>query len=600
MNACLEVEVDEELNDKPKCWLELCIATNKAMNFCELSRASYENWFENATSSYYCCDREKRLASSNTNTRKRQSAVNFIVRNIPSNKQPPGISADTAQEENKKFEKRPESRKDIFSYNKSYAPTFEKRDSLSSNKAFIDSLALVVYIWFVAIISAIGNLVLIGCTFRSFKKSFNLMSKVERIHNTMLINLALSDLLMAAYMSAMGILSMIYQNKYKNETRFLWIQSEGCSILGILNFISCQVSVTTLVIMTSFRLYHILHPYKNVSVRWSVICVVAGWITWTTVACIPLIQTESTRSIFTSTVMLKNNSTQSNGKTLEKLETARYDDLLDEITTAINTINFACPNNLTFHENPSWSTLLFFSDRLTNNGKYVADVGYYNEQSLCTMRYFISATERSLFFTMLVLAFNALSFVYITFAYSHIHYKVIDKSVCYLICTFCKCFSAQNANGSNHAVGPVASREKENVRLHRLVVGVIVTDFLCWIPLTIVAFWYVAYTADLDYDAFWRFYLARKTDLAIFAIVVMPINSMINPVLHSARLRNVLKKFFAKVRGISKYDLEGLEMQPQIPSVEADFIENTVSCQVTSTAVWTVPGWRLKASVVFV
>jgi len=56
-------------------------------------------------------------------------------------------------------------------------------------------------------------------------------------------------------------------------------------------------------------------------------------------------------------------------KTLEKLEAAHYDDLLDEITTTIDTISVACPNNLTFHKNPSWGKLLFFSDPLTNNGK---------------------------------------------------------------------------------------------------------------------------------------------------------------------------------------------------------------------------------------
>ena len=53
------------------------------------------------------------------------------------------------------------------------------------------------------------------------------------------------------------------------------IESGFCNLLGIINLVSGQVSLSTLVGIGYFRLYSLIRPYKQVSVKLAVALVVA-------------------------------------------------------------------------------------------------------------------------------------------------------------------------------------------------------------------------------------------------------------------------------------------------------------------------------------
>ena len=73
----------------------------------------------------------------------------------------------------------------------------------------------------------------------------------------------------------------IDQSKYVIESWF-------CNLLGITNLVSGQVSLTTLVGISYFRLYSLIRPYKQVSVKLAVPLVVATWVFWIPFAIFPI------------------------------------------------------------------------------------------------------------------------------------------------------------------------------------------------------------------------------------------------------------------------------------------------------------------------
>ena len=164
------------------------------------------------------------------------------------------------------------------------------------------------------------------------------------------------------------------------------------------------------------------------------------------------------------------------------------------------------------------------------------------------MKYFVSYHDRSSFFTASVLTYNFISFLYIFFAYTYIHYEISKGNWTCAFGVFRKMFSkSENKNLDCRSPGPSDMRSKENRNLHRLVVAVIVSDFFCWVPLSLVSFWYINHTRHMNAHEFWEFFKETKKQLAIVALVMTPINSVVNPIIHSGRLRNMFKSVIRKL-----------------------------------------------------
>ena len=83
------------------------------------------------------------------------------------------------------------------------------------------------------------------------------LSSALRINRILVVNLAAADLLMGIYLVMLGWAGAAYDGVFC-AYRFLWLSSSTCSTMGILVVVSSQVSVLTLVLLTSVRLYSIL------------------------------------------------------------------------------------------------------------------------------------------------------------------------------------------------------------------------------------------------------------------------------------------------------------------------------------------------------
>ena len=121
-------------------------------------------------------------------------------------------------------------------------------------------------------------------------------------------------------------------------------------------------------------------------------------------------------------------------------------------------------------------------------------------------------------FCLLVLAINFSCFVIIT--------------ACYVLISTKAAMSARNiSRNSNNSQG-----------LQLKITAIIFTDFLCWIPLTVVCF--LHYGEVIDAAQWYPF----------FSITLLPINSVINPILYNAKIvTNLVTPIRWTVRRVLKW-----------------------------------------------
>ena len=128
------------------------------------------------------------------------------------------------------------------------------------------------YIFFVlGLISVIGNLIVIH------DKAKNLISnrsenKEIKIYYTLVLNLALSDLLMGVYWTAIS-----FEIKQKVKNNYYFSKSGVCNALGIINALSSQVSITALFIISLYRLMSMVRPYKTQRLKLVVVLLSVTW-----------------------------------------------------------------------------------------------------------------------------------------------------------------------------------------------------------------------------------------------------------------------------------------------------------------------------------
>ena len=104
-------------------------------------------------------------------------------------------------------------------------------------------------------------------------------------------------------------------------------------------------------------------------------------------------------------------------------------------------------------------------------------------------------------YSLVVLAVNLLCFMLISISYVIIHSKTASSS---------------------RSLGGAQNKEfaKRNRKLQVKVSAIILTDFLCWVPFTIVCFVHFGGATD------------ATTWYPIFSNIILPINSVINPLLY--------------------------------------------------------------------
>ena len=381
----------------------------------------------------------------------------------------------------------------------------------SSEQEMIASSALKSCFWIMCVAVISGNLYVITSTIRFLKTAkLNTASKYQHL---IILNISIADMIMGIYLLSIAVYS-VYYSGYYGQIDFEWRSSLRCSIIGSLAVLSSEASCLFMVLLTSTRLYAVYQPFSTLSTstRKYKLAIISVWLIALIIAVLPIPHQKFSYFV-QKKIEFSNLFTRSKIWNKEKV------------------IKFAC--RLAMLKNKSmecncndWDSTKSFLK--TNNPGYSpgAEFGYYGQTSVCMPRFYVYQGESAWEYSFVIITVNFLCFFFIAISY---------------ICMFIK--AKKNKLGIRNN-----QREKQQSRMQRRISRIIITDFLCWIPICIMAFVKLGgfYVDDVAY--------------IVSAGLLLPINSAFNPLLYSSLL-DKLKETFKNLRNSREIQQELNELK---------------------------------------
>ena len=399
------------------------------------------------------------------------------------------------------------------------------------------------YIFLVlGLLSLVGNMAVIYDKIVSLQK-FRNKNKEIQIYHTLVLNLSLADLLIGLYLTAIS-----FEIRYKANIGVYFSEYGFCNVLAILNVVSSQVSITTLFIISFYRLVGITRPFKRQHLKSVIRLIALTWIVWLVIAILPVIPLEPFKTSFAVGLskgykyeknsfidypyfafVLRHyaipsftiNATEATS-VLQAVAQYPTQEVMEKFSSALGWVDF---------ETESWST-----------------VGMYDYQYTCSpslflfnVDYFDDANN----FTLTFVLYNLIVSVVIFIFYSMITFKTFDiDKLCLNSCNCWKLFREKcgNAKFFNERS---ALRSTENRRMLKRISCIILTDIMCWIPLCIASL--VLWNVPLNSEAVQNLenYLSYILPFQIVSLTVVPFNSILNPYIYSSHM---WRRMFKKIR----------------------------------------------------
>ena len=479
-----------------------------------------------------------------------------------------------------------------------------KRHTLSSKFSLIDSWVLQILVWVTGLTALLGNVTVIFSNlyglgkkqFRNlqavilFKRSsdsgagkkqfspakFRLpkRSRLVKLWNSILVlNLASADLLMGIYLTWLAVVSTLYEGRshpqptelqYWNVDR-KWRTSMACESLGILLVISSQTSVFTLVSLTTLRLYTIMRPFAcyRLKFKYLVIICCCTWFISIALAVAPVFPAFENSFIASASVPIAQ---------MQPSDVNRS--VAEEMVRGISYLSLrnSSGGNAIASVPLSWSEMLHYFQTVAPHFSDWKFYGYYSEDSVCMPKLFVNPLYDKFWgYTLALMVINFTSVIYISIAYAIICTRSTKKSKKVLSSTcnlrngssisnqpqirastvlnqapskFCKqnlTSSVKKLNQSSlqRELAKCDSTPKQRRKtsgMHRRVASLVLTDCVCWVPICVTSF-----MSATGHDI-------PQTAYAITAVVLLPINSALNPVLYSKFMRSLSLKLWSTSR----------------------------------------------------
>jgi hypothetical protein len=137
-------------------------------------------------------------------------------------------------------------------------------------------------------------------------------------------------------------------------------------------------------------------------------------------------------------------------------------------------------------------------------------VDFYGNDAVCLFKYFVDSDDPQKLYVWLILLVNFACFTVI--------------SISYILIGVTSTISTRNVaqgRGNN-------SMKDRNRKMNRKIAIIILTDFSCWMPFIIICGLHTLGVID------------ASSWYALFSIVVLPINSVINPILYDNSIVNAI------------------------------------------------------------
>ena len=351
-----------------------------------------------------------------------------------------------------------------------------------------------------------------------------MMSKV------LLSHIALGDFLMGLYLMILSVYdSLILRESYcKEQTE--WLTGVPCLVLGVISTVGSQVSLFSMTVFSFIRMYGLLYrsmripgPVNKKSVVKVLFLASAILISSLAVALIPLVP--SLEDYFVQGMYYD----PSNKLFIGFPTKSRHIDVLKTY------YNRSKENQIS--SDISWKEIgekvngMFGQDQKNLVGK---PVHFYGNDGVCLFKYFVRTDDarRSRQSPGSGVEMND----------PVVWTMLIVNLICFIIMTYCYIRIIRNTRQSTQTSGQCDNpqRLKENGAMEKRIMVIIGTDFMCWVP-----FIFISGLHNLGVINASSWYTS-------FAMTVLPLNSVINPLIYDKTIGEFIMRNFSRPIAIIK------------------------------------------------
>ena len=347
------------------------------------------------------------------------------------------------------------------------------------------------------IIGSSATILNIKVLFISFRKLRDCEKIYQLLNRVMIILIGLGDLCVGIYLTAIAFIdSFIFKDLYCFH-QFRWLTNTWCARLGSLNTFGSQLSVFSMTILSAMRVMGIQISFtvpKSTSMKYvTVLCLQVAILLLFSIATafIPLLS--YFEDYFVNGVVYDHSIGlfigMINKKTHFNALRAYYGRMRE------NTLTWSRTNEMMEK---------VFSHDYNSFSRFKENVHFYGNDGVCLFKYFVKRNDPQRTYSLIILALNLVCFIFISLCYIYISIVIINES---------KLLA--------RTPGPTGEQVRaRNKKMQQRIIALITTDFVCWVPFVVVCF--------LNF-----FDVIDATPMySTFSIIVLPINSMINPLLY--------------------------------------------------------------------
>ena len=361
-------------------------------------------------------------------------------------------------------------------------PEKENEAIFSSDNEMIAEPGIKAAFWIMGFIVLLGNACVIVDTAKFLKTQKALDFAI--FQRVIVLNISIADFIMGVYLITIAAYSQVFSGIYGLVNRE-WRSSLKCSIIGSLSVLSSEASCLFMVALTAFRLTNVCNPVASMTssiLPWKLSIA----ITWLLSLCLSIIPIVGVAPLYFVHSISFSSKFHQNGS----IKVAQLKQFLCRYAILSNTTVKDYGNEL--------ESIKIFLEANLPDSLPVQMFGYYGETSVCMPRFYVASGEPSWEYTLSLITFNLFCFVFIAAGYLRIY---------------------QRSKKSSEKVRSNRS-EQQAARMQKRIARIIATDFCCWIPICVMA--YVRFGVDFSNIVY-----------QISAVFLLPINSVLNPLLFS-------------------------------------------------------------------
>ena len=379
-------------------------------------------------------------------------------------------------------------------------------DECSYNKSIIDRPYLSVISWIIGVPATLFNIIIFV---RSITQLGDYVCPSKFLNRLMILLISLGDLMVGLYLIVLSIVNIVLKDTYCRE-RFTWLTSGYCAAMGVVSSTGSQISLFAMVVLSLGRFMTVgrLGPGGNGSKRYkfvAMVLVVVVLLASFLISYLPLLDT--LEDVFVNGLYYNKRIKLFIGAPSKQKHIA----ILEKYYSK-------------FRGNPDlpWSTVR----RLVRNmfsqnygGVNGVKLHFYGNDGVCLFKFFVTPEDPQAFYTLTILVINFACFFIITSSYVLINI-VSTSSLRYL-------------GEFSRPEGALCNRSSS---LQRKLTMIILTDFFCWIPFIVVST--LHYFLIVDASSWY----------ATFSILILPINSVINPLLYDPYFGTLFEKLWISLK----------------------------------------------------